>query len=62
MTQVQLQGLLHTREQLQRARKQYEFAKLNDTHYRGVRTLSASPKTQEHVHGTFTYRGVCYVK
>ena len=62
MTQVQLQGLLLKREQMLRARKEYEHAKLMDTHYRGVRTLTANPKLTFNPKGKRTYRGVEYVK
>ena len=62
MTQVQLQGLMLKREQMLRAKKEYEHAKLMDTHYRGVRTLAAKPKLPVNRHGNLTYRGIEYVK
>ena len=62
MTQVQLQGLLLKREQLLRAKKEYEHAKLLDTHYRGVRTLTPSPKLPAKARGAYSYRGISYSK
>ena len=62
MTQIQLQGLLLKREQMLRAKKEYEHAKLMDTHYRGVRTLTAKPKLPVNLKGKCTYRGIEYVK
>ena len=62
MTQVQLQGLLSKKQQLIRARKEFNRAKLNDTVYRGVRFVKSQDCQCKHCQGDLTYRGIKYVK
>jgi len=60
MNQLQLQHLLLTRKNLERAQSENAKAQLQFTAYRGV------PYSKEHSpaesHGSFTYRGNSYTK
>ena len=60
MNQLQLQHLLLTRKNLQRAQNENARAQLHSTTYRGV-LYTADPKPAE-THGSFTYRGNTYTK
>ena len=62
MTQVQLQGLLSSKQQLIRARKEYNRAKLQDTVYRGVRFIKSSDCQCKQCDCQLTYRGIDYLK
>ena len=61
MTTIQAMSLDNARQQMARARKELELARINDTHYRGVEYTPASQQTHE-THGTFVYRGRTYTK
>jgi len=60
MTQLQLQHLLRTREELSAAKKENERARLHSTTYRGV--LYSSNHSPTETHGDFSYRGLKYTK
>jgi len=60
MSNVQLQGLLKARNELTRARKEYDRAKLHETAYRGV--VYSNESTPTETHGSYTYRGNSYIK
>ena len=60
MSTVQLRGLEAARNNMVRARKEFERAKLLDTAYRGVHyQVQHAP---QNYHGQFTYRGSTYTK
>jgi hypothetical protein len=60
MSTVQVMGLEKARQEMRRARAEFERAKLMDTAYRGVHYVPNRPCTE--THGTFVYRGHTYVK
>jgi len=60
MTTVQVMGLEKARQEMIRARKEFERAKLHDTAYRGVHYVPNRPCNE--AHGTFVYRGHTYIK
>lgn len=60
MSTVQVMGLEKARQEMIRARKEFERAKLQDTAYRGVHYVPNRPCTG--THGTFVYRGHTYSK
>ena len=60
MTNIQIMSLENARKNMVRARKELELARINDTHYRGVQSISHSEPTE--THGTFVYRGRTYTK
>ena len=61
MSTVQLQGLLKARDEVIRARKELDRARLHSTTYRGT-LYSTDERQSEPAHGTFTYRGLTYTK
>lgn len=61
MTTIEANAIVKAREEMKRARKELDRAKLHETHYRGVPTRNDSWVRQD-VHGTFTYRGIEYTK
>ena len=60
MTNIQVMSLEKARKSMARARKELELARINDTHYRGIRTMTVSEPKE--THGTFVYRGRTYTK
>ena len=60
MTNVEVMSLEKARNEMVRARKELELARINDTHYRGVRSMTTS--SPKETHGTFVYRGRTYTK
>ena len=60
MSQIQLQGLLKARQDLKRARQEFDRAKLHSTAYRGLSYVAERQPQQ--THGTFLYRGQSYSK
>jgi len=60
MSDVQVIGLEAARTKLQRAKKEFERAKLMDTAYRGVHYKPNRPYSESH--GTYVYRGHTYTK
>jgi hypothetical protein len=61
MSNIEVRAIEKARDDLKRAQKEYQRAKLRDTHYRGVSTVIFPEEPQE-VHGTFVYRGIEYTK
>ena len=61
MTPLQANQLVQARQRMQQSRREFEFAKLRETRYRGIPTISDGSKPQP-VSGTFTYRGVEYAR
>ena len=60
MTTIQANAIVKAREEMKRAKKELDRAKLSETRYRGIPTVHNWIK--EDVHGEFTYRGVKYVR
>ena len=60
MTTIQANAIIKAREEMKRAKKELERAKLQETRYRGIPTVNNWMRTP--IHGTFTYRGVEYTK
>jgi len=60
MTTIQARSLDNARKSLARARKELERARIFDTHYRGVKSMTHAEPVE--VHGTFVYRGRTYTK
>jgi hypothetical protein len=60
MSTVQVMGLQKARQEMIRARKEFERAKLHDTAYRGVHYIPNRPCNE--AHGTLVYRVHTYTK
>ena len=60
MSTVQVKGLISAREKFLRAKKEMEVAKLKDIAYRGVHY--APSRVPSETHGSYSYRGISYVK
>ena len=60
MTTIQANAIVKAREEMKRAKKELERAKLQETRYRGIPTVHNW--VRQPIHGTFTYRGVSYSK
>ena len=60
MSDVQILGITSARLKLQRAKREYEAAKLRDIAYRGVHYQPDHHAVE--THGTFSYRGNVYTK
>ena len=61
MSNVQTQGLVHARQNMLRARKEFKAARLREAAYRGVH-YDVPNRPEEETHGTFVYRGRTYTK
>ena len=61
MTTIQVRAIQNARAEMERARKELNRVKLQETRYRGVPTIVHSQEPSE-VHGTFVYRGQTYTK
>ena len=61
MTNIEARQIVKAREDLKRAKREFEAAMLRDTHYRGIQTVITNQEPSE-VHGTFVYRGQTYTK
>jgi len=60
MTSLEARAIEKARNEMQRAQKELQFARLQETRYRGVPSITYSIQSDNH--GEFTYRGVTYKK
>ncbi len=60
MTALEARAIEKARNEMQRAQKELQFARLQETRYRGVPSITYSIQSDNH--GEFTYRGVTYKK
>jgi hypothetical protein len=61
MTTIEANAIVKAREEMKRAKKELDRAKLHETRYRGIPTRNDS-WVRKDVHGTFVYRGIEYTK
>jgi len=60
MTALEARAIEKARKEMQRAKKELQFHRLQETRYRGIPSINCSIQTDNH--GEFTYRGVTYEK
>ena len=61
MTTIQVRAIEKAHKEMDRARKNLERVRLQETRYRGIPTVTNS-QTPVEIHGTFMYRGHTYPK